>query len=306
MTPPTRELIIAGSNKCGTTSVFRYLASHPAVCPSVRKETGFFSRRDYIESGAREAFRELFPDAGLGHAWLLEATPGYLDRGITVARRMRDVLENPRIMFLLRDPVDRFVSLYRSAQGLTWSPATVLSLDEYLRDQLRAAQADDPSAQPLHTDGHELRKGRYANMLQEYLEVFRPEEILIAFYEDLARDSRQFMQQLCRTLEIDASFYEDFEFRIENRSRFHRSPRLRTLATRTNLMLEPLLNRLPAARRYARAAYNAVNTSQKRRATLNDEQRAELNRYFSESNTRLRDLLREHFPGLELPRWLTA
>jgi hypothetical protein len=306
MMHPSRELIIAGSNKCGTTSVFRYLAAHPAVLPSLRKETGFFNRRICDEERARKDFEALFPPSDAGHAWMLEATPGYLDRGIDVARRMRNVLENPRIMFLLRDPVDRFASLYRSAQGLTWSPATVLSLDEYLHDQLRAAHANADDTDELQTDGHELRKGRYALMLRQYLEVFRPEQILITFYEDLARDSREFMRRLCESLQIDPSFYDDFEFRIENRSRFHRSPRLRTLATKTNLKLEPLLNRVPAARRMVRAAYNVVNTSHKRRATLDSRQRAELGGYFVEPNARLRDLLQENFPGMDLPEWLNA
>ena len=33
--------IVAGAPKCGTTSVFRYLADHPEVCASNVKETRF-------------------------------------------------------------------------------------------------------------------------------------------------------------------------------------------------------------------------------------------------------------------------
>ena len=38
-----QHAIIAGVNKCGTTSVFRYLADHPDVCASSIKETRFFN-----------------------------------------------------------------------------------------------------------------------------------------------------------------------------------------------------------------------------------------------------------------------
>jgi hypothetical protein len=35
--------IIAGTNKAGTTSLFRYLSDHPEVCASNIKEISFFS-----------------------------------------------------------------------------------------------------------------------------------------------------------------------------------------------------------------------------------------------------------------------
>ena len=35
-------LLIVGSYRCGTTSLFDYLAAHPALRPSIIKEPGFF------------------------------------------------------------------------------------------------------------------------------------------------------------------------------------------------------------------------------------------------------------------------
>ena len=36
------NLIVAGVSKCGSTSLFSYLAAHPDVCGSNVKETQFF------------------------------------------------------------------------------------------------------------------------------------------------------------------------------------------------------------------------------------------------------------------------
>ena len=303
-----QQLIIAGSNKCGTTSVFRYLSEHPAVCPASRKETEFFfGEQDYASPAARAAFEALFPTLEPEHAILVEGTPNYLDGGGAVAARMRQVLQQPRLMFLLRDPVERFLSHYRSRQGLIGDPATDLGFEAFLADQLEAANAAAAGRTPSgRTDGHDLMKGRYVLKLREYLEIFDPDEIIVSFYEELAADSRAYMRRLCETLGVDPGYYDDFVFRVENRSRFHHSSRLRTLATRTNLRLEPLLNRVPAARRLARAAYNAVNTSSQRGATLDAAQRAQLAEYFARPNSELRDLLTERFPHVSLPRWLAA
>ena len=42
-----KNVIIAGSTKCGTTSLFEYLKAHPQICASVIKETRFFWEGDY-------------------------------------------------------------------------------------------------------------------------------------------------------------------------------------------------------------------------------------------------------------------
>ena len=300
MTAPL-ELIIAGSNKCGTTSVFRYLSDHPDVCPTLRKETGFFSReRDYAGAAARAEFEALFPAGREGRSVWLEATPNYLDGGRVTASRMQALLHNPRIMLLLRDPAARFVSHYRSRQGMVGDPATDLPLNEFLADQLAAAAG----RAGCRTDGADLVKGRYAPMLAQYLEVFDADRIMVRFYEDLAADVRAFMGRLCTDLGLDSGIYGDYVFRIENRSRFHRVPWLRTLATLTNRRLEPMLNRAPFARRLARAAYNTVNTSPQRRPELGAKEQLDLRGFYAESNLALRELLRERYPDLALPKWL--
>jgi len=40
-------LIIGGTSKAGTTSLYTYLADHPQICPSALKETRFFLDSDY-------------------------------------------------------------------------------------------------------------------------------------------------------------------------------------------------------------------------------------------------------------------
>ncbi|MEW6715877.1 MAG: hypothetical protein AB1345_00005, partial [Chloroflexota bacterium] len=80
-----RFLIIAGTTRAGTTSLFKYLSDHPDVCAASVKETGFFLDADYpnppptkyrAEDGLSryESYFSSCPEKPVR----LEATPGYL------------------------------------------------------------------------------------------------------------------------------------------------------------------------------------------------------------------------------------
>ena len=49
---------IIGANKCGTSSLYRYLVGHPWVLPCAEKEPNFFGRHDpeYIAQHIDEYF----------------------------------------------------------------------------------------------------------------------------------------------------------------------------------------------------------------------------------------------------------
>ena len=58
------NVIIGGTQKAGTTSLFRYLADHPSVCPSSIKEVDFFLKyNDEIDMGAVKEYESFFPVA---------------------------------------------------------------------------------------------------------------------------------------------------------------------------------------------------------------------------------------------------
>src|SRR5947207_15184121 len=80
-------LIIGGTSKAGTTSVFTYLENHPQIVCSSVKEAGFFLDADYpppsskrYQNNGLEANLDRFACEGSQprEKWRLEATPGYL------------------------------------------------------------------------------------------------------------------------------------------------------------------------------------------------------------------------------------
>lgn len=300
--------LICGTNKSGTTSLFRYLGDHPKVTLCSRKEAGFFMHAHEGDSG--QVYRDycaLFPSTYQGDSVLIEATPTYLDRGAPLARRIKDLLPNAKLVFVLREPTARLLSYFRSKHGLETAPVANVEFGEFARQALAEAGPEATQDPGFNSFGWQLIKAQYGRFLLEYLEVFDADDIHVTFFDHLVEDARAVTKGVCRFLDIDTSIYDTYEFSVENRSRVHRSSTLRTLASHTNAYAEPLLNRAPAIRRLLRNVYNAVNVEPRQTDEAADQEVLEqLTEYYVPHNRNTRDVLVNHLGIKRLPSWLTT
>lgn len=304
----TQHLIIAGSNKCGTTSLFRYLSDHPDVSGSMHKETGFFHHNfDYEDSETLAKYMKLFPDLRDHHRFCIEATPTYLDSGDETISRINQLIDKPHILLLLRDPTNRLVSYYRSKQGLESSLIYGLSFDEFVDKAMAiASQKVSARTEQERRIGLQIEKACYAQYLSVFLKKVPAQRLHVMFFENLRDTPLSTLQSLCSSIDLDSSFYDDYVFRVENRSRFHRNAKLRTLASKINAASEPALNRLPVMRRWLRSAYNSVNTVPGKGQLFDDQTLSKLREYFRPHNAALGTLLKQEFKIEAFPDWLSA
>src|SRR5690242_8679107 len=103
MIPP--HFLIIGAQRCGTTSLFEYLANHPEIVPPSVKKIHFFDS-EYEKGEAW--YRARFPVLENGFI-TGEATPYYLFHP-RVPKRVRNWNPNVKLIVLLRNPVDRAYS----------------------------------------------------------------------------------------------------------------------------------------------------------------------------------------------------
>jgi hypothetical protein len=182
-------LLIIGAYKCATTALHRYLSAHPAVYMSDPKELNFFvddapwGRWDRgIEWYARH-FPERLAVRG-------EASPSYAAHPIHrhVPERIARTVPDVRIVYLVRDPIDRIVSgwIARTGRG-----AERRSLAETLAD-------------PEHND--HVNISRYWLQLEQYLQCFSPEQILVVDQHELMHRRSRELSRIFRFLGIDESF----------------------------------------------------------------------------------------------------
>ena len=109
--PMLPTFVIIGVMKCGTTSLHAYLAEHREVCMPTKKETDFFVAERNYRRGL-SWYESLFSRSAKACG---EASPNYAKswQFAGIPERMHAVLPRARLIYLVRDPVERIVSQYR-------------------------------------------------------------------------------------------------------------------------------------------------------------------------------------------------
>jgi len=304
-----RHAIIAGVNKCGTTSVFRYLARHPEILASRIKETRFFVREDVPDDSRTYVnYLENFESERGEDRVLLEASPSYFTSGASAAQKIRQILPNVKLVVLLRDPVTRLASYYRSARVYdNYANAFVRNMDfpEFVSAALDAAKAGHSNSPREKEFIRAVGQGTYVRHLREFGGELRDEQIEYFFFENLVTDTRGVMKAVCQFLEIDADFFDDFEFSVENKSRAYRSSLLQKVGYQLNMRLEPFFNARPGLRRLAQTLYRRINEKSKAKDTDFDATSIEkLTEFYRRDSRQLGGILREMGELDRLPSWL--
>jgi hypothetical protein len=109
--PTDAYVMIIGAMKAGTSSLFRLLRDHPAICAAHAKEPEYFSKH---QSHAVEVARyeDLYPFNPAAHRYGLEASTGYAKypEEPDVALRIEQYGLRPRFIYIVRDPLSRIRS----------------------------------------------------------------------------------------------------------------------------------------------------------------------------------------------------
>lgn len=248
MKPTTAShLIIAGVTRAATTSLFHYLADHPAICRSTIKETRFFLDDDlglprlHAWADGPELYKQFFAGC-TGSQVLLEASPDYL-HGAEVPGRIAEALPQPRVVFILREPTGRLVSWYRYALQNGQLPAGV-SFAQYVQAQLTGEPIASSAKQVMQT----LAQGHYARDLSPWLNALPASDMLIVTQEHLQASPGEVCKAICDFAGIEPSFYDDYTFAVHNESRAVRWPMLQKAVYRVSWWLKPLVHNRPVLR----------------------------------------------------------
>ena len=294
------DVIIAGVNKAGTTSLFVSLSTHPDVAPSSIKETRYFLPPRYGEPIASASVWDgYFAHAG-GRAVHLEATPSYFYGAGAVASAMRDRLVNPHVLVVLREPVSRALSFFTYQKVRLRFPADY-TIDEYLAaaDRLGPDDFRDPDNERYMA----FRGGCYADFLAAWLDVFGTERLHVLDFQQLVSDPAHTLQTTAVDLGLDPRRFPADALSSENRTTGFKSRTLQRVALTGNDRLERVLRRHPEAKRALRSWYYRLNgrTSEE---SIPDGVRAELAARYEEPNVRLARQLDD--AGIAKPAFLAA
>lgn len=269
--------IVAGAAKAGSSSLYHYLGLHPEVCMSAGKEPAFFTKnwgKDlsfYAASFAQCSRAKAFGEATVEYMVDPEAPA-----------RIAQVLPDVRLVFSLRDPVERAVSHY-------WHRVKGRSEHRAINVVLRGAMDEYP-----------IRYSLYATHLERFLQYFPRERMHIIILEEMRTKFSASFATLLRFLDVDPEFSISSP-QVKNSARIQRSTTIedavRSLAIRTRDFgwVPRRLRRM--AGRVTQVAMRA-NMRPFRAPELDADIRERLSRIFQPEATRLEDLL-----GRKIPAW---
>ena len=298
-----RYLIVGGTTKAATTSLFTYLADHPAICAATYKETRFFLSSDYPlpskyrYKGDVEEYNLLFSDADEAQL-RMESTPDYLYCE-EARERIATSLPYAKLVFSLREPISRLISWYRFAKQIGKLPET-LSFNAYVESLFAAANnGEETEEQYLQT----LQQGCYTIYLKHYFNRFGPERIHTLFYEELAAQPVDTMTKVCHFVGIDAGFYSDYGFKVTNQtqqmrnSELHRTYRDFRFRLRQWTHNKPIIHiPLRTLRRTIEPLYLRLNTQTDEKIQMSEETRHRLIDYYAPDVQALGELIGKPIP----------
>lgn len=270
-------LVIAGSTKCGTTSLFDYLTELKSIDGAVRKETRFFLDEDYeldrsySYSEGMLAYKNYFKGKSNDSIWL-DGTPDYL-YCYNAIERITSNFANPFFVFIFRDPAKRFLSWFNYAKQIGDLENSITE-EQFLRLQL---------TDPKNSDKQYLRaleQGRYS----KYFELIRPllnHNFVIYDFDDLKNKPHKLLSDLCQRVGIDDEL-SDLSFEVKNETRHVKSQSVQKVYLKTRVFFNSKTAYFPKIHRYLRRlriafdkVYYAAN-SQKHRAQVTNAERQEV------------------------------
>lgn len=270
------NFLIIGATKCGTTSLFQYLAGHPQVFMHPVKELRFFTDQRTWDRGV-DWYEAQFGEAGDARA-VGESSNGYTRHPVYAGapERIHRVLPGVRLLYLIRHPIQRIESHYRHrlATGMEWRPA-------------EEALAAEPSY---------IAASLYGHQLNEYARYFDVKQILVLRLEDLMAKAEATSRRICDFLGIDHVPVDRF-------------PKANVTAVRPVVPASlRRLSRFAGARKYVRLVGDGLRRSPLQFTgmaaapafVLSLERRAQLNALFDDDRRRLAELTGQPFDDWDL------
>lgn len=221
------NFLVVGAMKAGTTSLHHYLQDHPDIHLPDRyenagtKEFNFFTEAHNWNRGLAW-YAAHFEDAGSAVA-IGEVSPNYAKHPEHpgVPKRIHSVMPDARLVYLVRQPIERTVSHYLHAVG---KGREGRSIDLALAEE------------PAYVD-----QSCYWMQIEQYLRWFPSERVLVVLTEDLRDHRSRTLRRILDFLEVDSGWEAPRINHLAHRTADKRAPR----ALARNGTAQAVLARMP-------------------------------------------------------------
>lgn len=172
------SFLIIGAMKSATSTIYDQLLQQPGIFLPHLKEPNFFSNDEQYARGLGW-YKDLFSGAQSSDI-LGEASTHYtkLPTYPNTLGRMRDCLKQPRLIYVMRHPVDRAISQY---------------IHQWSQGEINCDIGEGVARYPELTD-----YSLYASQLAPYIEAYGKEAILPVFFDRLKVAPQMELERIAR------------------------------------------------------------------------------------------------------------
>jgi hypothetical protein len=216
---PRPNFFIIGAPKCGTTSLFDYLAEHPRIVMSSRKEPNYFAGLGrHYDVQTLDEYLNLFSKAKATQPLAIgegSTTTIYIPGAL---ERLKDFEPNAKIVIMVRNPIELIQSLH--SYDLFKLQEDVEDFEEAWRLQPLRARGERIPPRSVNTEHLQYGEmGKLGKQVSHVLELFPRENVFIGFAEDMKTDCKGVYESLLAFLGVPSDGRT--EFPVSNESRTH-------------------------------------------------------------------------------------
>lgn len=184
------NLYIVGFQRCGSSTLFELLAKHPEVVGSKPKETFALSDRIYQHFNFEKSLKNSNFKWDLFYQVEAEnSNTKYLLEGSVINFYQKTALDyisnypDSKVIFIIRDPIDRFVSNYKyyASTGVHIEPST--GINDYFTTLKKGKYNNQEGLT------YSLEHGQYVRYLKLWEKKISRSRIFVLSLEQLSKDS---------------------------------------------------------------------------------------------------------------------
>ncbi|MBL4807630.1 MAG: hypothetical protein JKY31_10125 [Rhodobacteraceae bacterium] len=233
------QIFLIGWPKAGTSSLFNWLAAHPDICGSTKKETYHFIDDGYplykrhgksFQDDGMEGFQAYFNSNA--KIWL-EGTTHTVFQDIARAYLAKN-RSNSQAIAMLREPARRILSSFQATKNNFATLDHSLSFNTYV-EHLLTGRMDElaryfGSRASFYNAQNQLSISDYPDWLTRWQKVLGPDKLHVKIFDDLVKSPREFMVKLSEQLKVDPEIYRSYNFEMFNKTLVIRHQTLHLLA----------------------------------------------------------------------------
>lgn len=211
---------IIGAPKCGTTSVVRYLESHPNVFVSSPKEPHFFETTIPRGIHSLEKYESLFRQASESHRVVLEASTGYLFCSEAV-KNIISYNSESKFVVCIRNPFEMSVSLHGQALRGGYENQGDFNDAWRLQSKRQSGESIPDSCCSAELLAY-ARRCALGSQLDRLFETISRNKVLILVIDDLRSDPEAYYEQILCFLGLSRMM--PLRFSVHNKAWLPRYP----------------------------------------------------------------------------------